>query len=202
MKRILLIALFTVGFLDVTQHRAFAQNESQIDQLPDFSCRVQVLVSAPLSIQSRIEGGIKRELLSLGDVVITGSSPHVQILLRAIDITTVVGPGALPEDRKTDLVFALSTTILYPLSQYVHECRTMSNIDPDSQERSLAPTDITGFSVYYNQWLVYMGRDRIEEVCKEIVTEIDTANIEPKRKQWQEMLDFFNTIETQLQKEK
>jgi hypothetical protein len=147
---------------------------------PQFSAKVKVSVSAPDDIKDLVSSYLNRELRSLNDVEIVDNNPDWEIEIVAMELKTVSG-------YKNGI--AISTVILSPYNN-----QALSEFfKPEFKESGLLIT--SGLSWYSDQMLNVDSSDNLQELCKTIVADFDSRELEPSRK-------FFRNLKETRQKSK
>ncbi|NVM55777.1 MAG: hypothetical protein HWN66_18905 [Candidatus Helarchaeota archaeon] len=162
-------------------------------ELPKFSARVKVDVTADENISSRIESYIKRELRSLQDITIVEDNANFRLSVIALELKTISG-------EKTGGI-ALSTVILSPVdvSLMVNLLKVYDVIYPEKivqAEEMIGtwePCRFLDFSLQTGS-----AKD-LKRLCEGVVADFDSEFLEIGRKTYQELKD---KLEKSRQKEK
>jgi len=148
---------------------------AQKNQLPPFSARVSVSVSADENIKGLIESYIGRELRSLGDVVVTDEKPEWIINIVALELENRAG-------TKTGL--ALSIVILEPFNRIL----VQGMLQRKYKEPALLL--MKNLVEYNGHWLRVGSNDDLRQICSSIVADFDTQYLKARRELYQKILDY------------
>ena len=165
MKKFLLL---TLAFLTFFVYSSNAQTDK---------ISVSVSVTADDSIKGDIEGYVKRELRSLGDIDLYDTKPDYEIRLIAIK------PGS---------AVAVSTLVLqkYDLTDYLNNVLSSKGIDEKTKK------DLSFLAKKESVEQYSLNSDSIfnlSEICKSIVASIDAETFESERK----LKRYINNLSTE-----
>lgn len=146
--------------------------------MPQFSARVSVGVSADENIKGKIESYIARELRSLGDVIVTNDNPNWAIDIVALEAETRSG-------YKNGVNLSVVITKPFVNTFLVNQL--------DENYKSWVSAATTGLCRIYAEWLRIGSPEDLRSICNGIVADFDVHFLQPERKSWQEFADFLKT---------
>jgi len=162
-------------------------------ELPKYSARVKVNVSADENISSRIESYIKRELRSLQDVTVVEDNANYEILIIALEPETISG-------HKTGGI-VLSILILEPIdvATLVNVLKIYNIIYPEKINQAGKIIGAQQPCCVHDFRLQTGPAEDLKRLCEEMVADFDSKFLEYGRKTYQELKD---KLEKSRQKEK
>ena len=132
-----------------------------------FTARVQIDVSGNENIKGLVGSYLNRELRSLGDVELVEKDPDFFIAVGVLEIK--------PTGGRTS-GFSLSTVVLHRFDN-----RIISSYFKDGYKE--AGMALTSYLYRFpNMWVDIAPRDSLQEICKGIIANFDTQDLEPIRK--------------------
>jgi hypothetical protein len=170
-KLLIILSLFIL--LLTTSKTVFSQNDK-------FSIRINLEITAEESIKSEVSSFLNKELRSLGDVNITDDSPHIKV--RVIAVKNKFSSG-LSFGYTLSVVVAQANGSL--LESLLNRCPF------DSQRAEEFWRDIILEQESHSQHILEVDND-LPSMCRKIIAQIDTNNIEPDRKIWQKHMNNLN----------
>ncbi len=139
----------------------------QVTILP-FSAKVSVQIIADDEIRSQAESYSKRELRSIGDVVITEDEPRwvLDILITELKMKSGYTTGV-----------AMSVVIL---DQFDNGFIAQYDIQQGVKELLLKVTK--GLSFYPDHWLRVGSTEELRQMCNKLISDFDSKHLEQSRK--------------------
>jgi hypothetical protein len=167
------LALLAIVVLFSYSKPIIAQPDQSMPELPKFSTRVHVKVSAPESVINAIMNLITNELRALGDVIITERNPGYRL-------TVMVIPNRTKEEM---FGFTFSVVITRPLDANILSPLLLSD-RLDEKEKSLLLYLSGRYELIEKQSLVTSSKENIPATCHDIVRSFNNDLIEKDRKLW------------------
>jgi hypothetical protein len=178
MKQLPFIIAICFGLL-INSGYGFAQDDSKkrsVTKPPEpirTSFRVQVVIKGDESIKNILESYVKRELRSLGGVIVTDNGPDYVIEIVALQTETV-------EEHKLSSI-GLSVVIRTPLDlsmiQVLAAATNMKKKDQDNIVRLYEGKD-----TLIQHFLLMTSIDSLRGSCESIVADFYGDTLEPRRK--------------------
>jgi hypothetical protein len=148
---------------------------------PRFECRVGLSITADEDSKDELTSALSKRLRGLGDVVIVGKAPEVEISIVAMETRSRSGQS---------LGYTVSTVVTEPYDPTM-VLRAMRNLGADPKVVDLAKGMMSELSTVHKQLLNTCASDDLDEMCKRLVTTIDAGVIEGKRKIFQRAKDMI-----------
>ena len=185
MKRTIGHVWITVVLLALAGSIVFAQEER-----PKFSARVQVFVGsregeiASSTLQTEAASYIKRELRSLGDVVISDQDPRYYIEVIPMAMTYESGRRA----GHIAISVVVGERLTKTLAGRILE-RYLKAQGGDFYDDFLLPL-VSNEYLARTHRIYSGGSEDLRSLCEMLVAAFDSETIEPARDDWQQLLDF------------
>lgn len=138
---------------------------SDLDDPKDKLIKVQFSFNADSNIENRVDSYIKRELRSLGDIVIVEQNGDWELDIIVMEATTKGG-------YKSGIV--VSVAILNKILRG----SIWDLIEPDEKDDNPNRTKIN----ITDHWLRIGPEETLKSICEKIVADFDTMHLEPFRK--------------------
>jgi hypothetical protein len=140
--------------------------------------RIQLDVSADDIIKNQVSSYMMREFRALQDVRVVDTKPDIHVSVVAMKVT--VGDA-----------YALSVVVTHPLDPDGFKELYSAHVDPKALK------SLQGFAkateVFAGHFVFAGPRTDLQNLCKAVVTELDTKYFEPARKAWQEIQDSIGS---------
>jgi hypothetical protein len=179
MRRLPIIIAICFGLLANSGY-VFAQDDSKKRSVTPFpkpiktSFRVQVIISSddPI-IKNVIESYVKRELRSLGGVIVTDNDPEYAIEIVALHPETV--------EKCYINSIALSVVIRAPLNLSMIQVLAAATSLEKKEQHSIVRL-YEGKDTLIRHFLLMPSIDNLRESCESIVADFYSDTLEPRRK--------------------
>jgi len=177
-KMLLLIAMILLGITFVGSTVVFSQLKYW--QKPSFKVKLKIGGYR----KGEVASSLRRELRSLGDVVIADENPDYELNVFGMEME-------LRGDRSPRGVI-LSIVILRPFNKEscLRSLERLGKLSPDQVKIFRNYTDYLYF-FYGDHWLSTCGPEELKGTCQRIVAKFDSQEFEPLRESHQKMIDQY-----------
>jgi len=152
-----------------------------------FSARVRLSVSATDGIKNAVTSCLNRELRALNDVYLVDDKPDWELNVLALEVRATRGyRGGI----------AISTVIL---TRFENE-KMATLFQPADKPRGLAQT--ANLWEYPSHSLNIDASDRLDVMCKQIITDFDSGHLAKRRKRFRETQEIIESVDKMLEKTK
>lgn len=166
-----LIACLGLLVLIIATHQAAYSQDAK----PTF--RVEINVTAEETIKSEIASCLNRELRSFSDIVLTDSEPHIRISVVAVT-------NAFPNGYAKG--YTLSVVVSKPIPKSFTNLLLSGYSGKEKSARLILLKDQESITNHF----VRVGSD-LPHICKQVIADIDSDDIEVDRKEYQKALDVL-----------
>jgi hypothetical protein len=155
--------------------------QAQDQELPQFSAKVAVNITADENIKGEVTSYVKRELRSLSDVLVADDKPDWQLDILAIEVATKAG-------YKSGVVLSVNITKPFENSFWITWLRT---VVPDSMSSLIEMLDYNTSDLYEirEHWVRVAPTDGLKTMCEGIVADFDSEILDKQRALYRKILE-------------
>lgn len=151
--------------------------------LPKFSAKVKLSVTADDKLKATVTSYLTRELRSISDVIVVYENAEWELCILAMELHSKGG---------FTTGVAISVVILRPLDIDLLKWLLTSVGDLNSKQVKVIDSAKTwNLYNYRHHWIAVDPLERLKSLCQEIIADFDSEFLEEERKRHQEILKYI-----------